>query len=203
MKSKKSTARQAEKLRRESRKLKALGLIKYDARRKPGRKEKAAVKKFRDVLNNKAAVIKVGKKEAKKYGRAFRAVKDKIIIPRKKGDRIRFDKKEKEIVITGKRYGKKTRIILEPGRGTKKRKGPKRGYDRWWAIPFGQGRNYFTSYKELREFMEEYKSAAIQAGRRWGFKNWRKYVEIIDVEKGEMPGEGDEGILAFPKERKK
>lgn len=185
----KNPKKQAAKLRREVLKLKDLGLIKYNKRHKIGAKEKRAVKKYSDVVSGKAAVIKLPKKEAKKYGRSFRQTGNLIIIPRKKGDRVRFDKKNKEVVITGKRYGKKTRTILEPGRGTKARKGPPRGYKRWYAIPFGNSKNYFPNKKELAAFMNEYKHAAVAAGRKWGFKNWRKYIEIVDLEIGDEPGE--------------
>lgn len=190
MKSKKSVRRQAAKLRRDARKLKKLGLVKYDARKKPGRAQKNAVKKFKDVLENKASVVKVAnKKEAKKYGRSFRAVGNRVIVPRKKGDRVSYNKKSHEIHISGKRYGKRAHIILEPGRGTKKRKGPKRGFRRWYAIPFGNSKQYFKTKKDLAEFMQEYKETAIANGRKWGFKNWRKYIEIVDLEADEIPGE--------------
>lgn len=61
-----------------------------DLRKAPSRAQKAAIKKFADVIAGRAAVV--SPKNPKSYRERYRVKGNKVVIPRGKGERITTDK---------------------------------------------------------------------------------------------------------------
>lgn len=182
MPSKKSPLTQVAKLKEQRAKLRALGLItiKRDLRSKINKTDKKAVAEFQDVLAGRAKVIDVPTKaEAKKFGRIFKVKGEHVIVPRRKGERLRYNKETGN--IEGKRieYGRtrKTIIPSEPTSAELAKKGKRLRY----VLPVARGdevqRYSFMSFAELEHFVTqdtEFRGAYAGGG-------WKRYVEFEEV----------------------
>jgi hypothetical protein len=157
-------------------KLRESGLFtgKIDLRKPPSRGAKRALAKFADVFSGKAKVVKPA--DPKAYKGAFRVVGDKVIVPRKKGERVKLDKGE--IVVEKKIRGRtrKQRFLdrEKVASGAQPLK-----LNRRYGLPFKRGKRdeytirWFPSKAELQAFMLEYE-----------YEDWEDYVieEAIDYE---------------------
>lgn len=103
--------RQRKRERAALKKLRDLKLTK-SGRYNPKRKTyyRALFDKFRDVLEGKATVVKP--KDAKTYKRQFRVVGDRVVVPRRKGDRVTV--KEGKIRVSRKRGRRRETGTVRP-----------------------------------------------------------------------------------------
>lgn len=159
-----------------------MGLIskRVNIRAKPKGAVKSALKKFSDVLKGRAVVVKVPKRVARGLKGTVRTKGDLVIIERQKGERIRYDTKEEKIIGV-RRKGKRT-FTRKIERDLAKIRPGKDGARRYYVVPFqrsGGDIDYlkFDDLGELENFMGEYEKR--------GYKNWKNYVETIDVENRE------------------
>ena len=167
----------AKRSRAERRRLRELGLISkhVDLRKKPTKAQLKTIEKYRDLLTGKAKVIEVPKGRAREF-KGFVRKGRKVIVPRQKGETIKFEKKSGRIVATKK--GRK-RIIHTKGKIGKPAKGKKFFY----SVPFANGATItFDSRAELANFMANYAT----------YKNWRQYLEIIEVDDDGYSPDDDE-----------
>lgn len=156
--------------------------VKVDLRKKPGRKERNLLQKFKDVLTGKSTVVDVGSKTRAKRYRDFKKVGSKVVVPRRKGERIRATK-EGDIATTRKVRGKTVKSVIAPKKPGEI-KTPK-GKRKIIAIPFqspgGIVYQRFPNWAEAETFMQGYER----------YKNWKDYVvvEFVDKESGDDEGE--------------
>lgn len=172
---KKSTARTDKQLRADRKKLRELGLIskKVNLRKKPNTYQKRLIERYRDLLSGKAKLVELkDKNEAKQYKDTFQVVDNKIIVPKRKGERITYNKKTGELKTKRKVAGRTiTKTISKGELGELK-------FGEYYVIQFGGGQRFRTnSLKVLQDFMQGYETKP-----RNPFKNWRAYVEIEHVE---------------------
>lgn len=136
-------------------------------RRAPSPGAKRALKRFAAVIAGKAVVLKPAK--AKSYGKIFKRVGNKVIVPRRKGERVRVDKKG-VIRITRKIGGRtvqgRYRKLAELDAGVGK----------IYALPLGNGWQKFDSKAELERFVYV---VSPKVGET--YKNWSDYVVELDV----------------------
>ena len=148
------------------------------------------VKKFDDVLKGRAQVVTVKATGSKKSGDRHTAVENarayegvfarkgrKLVVPKVKGEQVRFDPKSGEVRAYGKsprgdRYVKvfTEREISKPGDFPS-------GPNILYRIPFGRGSFTFDNQKDLFDFMKPYEQSAKP------YKDWQRYVEIIHIKK--------------------
>jgi len=169
----KSKARlQAKSQRRQLAKLKSAGLYsgKIDGRKKPSKYQQSLIAKYKDVVTGKASVVKP--KDAKSYKSIFQVVGDKVIVPRRKGEKIRITEKGS---IAGERKvgGRKVRTYFK-----KVKRGETLAADKkptMYFVPFIRGKDgkgkpiiewkRFPNLDMLKQFMEGY-----------DYKDWTDYV---------------------------
>lgn len=183
-------------------KLSQLGLYSGDLRKKPTKYGLKKIAKFADVLSGKATVVEPKKPE--RFKDIFEVVGNKVIVPRRKGERITVDKKTREIV-SKRKVGKRTVIA----RGMQLKRGqqpPKVEYPASYAVPLkskGGGIDWhrFPDRDELIKFMSTY-----------DFLGWQDYVveehfgdELDDDELSERfdnkrPGRKIKGGVKWTKE---
>ena len=79
---------QVKKDRSALRKLKSTGLLKgrIDLRKSPSPSQKRAIKRYADVISGKAKVLKP--KNPRRYRKLFKVSGDRVIVPRRKGERV-------------------------------------------------------------------------------------------------------------------
>jgi hypothetical protein len=152
-------------------KLKKLGLVssRIDARsQKPTRYMRDQVKKFSDVLEGKAQVVKMPTRADAKKFEAMRTKGKAVVVPVLKGEKARYSKKTGLISGLRQRGANLIRRVLGIGDASKF-KGPNVRY----SIPLGRpGERWtFDSWEEIKAFFNEY-----EKGNR--YPNWPKYVEI-------------------------
>lgn len=162
--------------------LKSKGLVskKVDARSvKPTSHMVKTRKEFSDVLSGKASVVKTPKrKTASEYkDMGFRSKFGNVVIPKEKGEQIRYDKKTEQIVAYRKRDGKRVKKIYKRTDAELPT-----GKQFRYTMPFKRGsgteRYTFPNMDELKRFMSGY-----------DFKGWQKYLEVEEV----LPGDPDYG----------
>lgn len=177
MPSKKRRLTQAARVRSERKRLRELGLIskRVDLRKKVTRSQAKTIEKYRNVLTGRAKVIEVPKGRSREFSGFVRKGR-KIIVPREKGETIKFEKSTQRIVAVKK--GRK-RIIHTKGKVPRPRKGKKFFY----SVPFANGSVItFDSKKELANFMSNYST----------YKNWRQYLVITEVDDDGYEPDDDE-----------
>lgn len=163
MPSKKGSGAQA---RNDLKKLSKLGLYKGDLRKRPTRYGLKKISEYRDVLSGKATIVTP--KNPERFKNIFTVIGDKVIVPRRKGERISVDKKTREIV-SKRKVGKRT----VTARGMQLKRGqtpPKTEYKASYAVPLkskGGGVDWhrFPERDELIKFMATY-----------DFLGWQDYV---------------------------
>ena len=192
MPTKKRNARQAEKtlafnrqLKSDLRKLKEKGLYSGDLRRKPTGYGHKVRNKFKDVLEGKAAVVSApSRKEARAFSDTFKVKRNKIVVPKQKGDRVRYNSKSGAIEASRKAFGKRIKITVVSSRKGTWHELPSEKKGRFYRIPFGSGGIAYTfdSRAELAKFMEPYEQKAFNP-----YRDWCQYVEVLDVhDEGEL-----------------
>lgn len=161
-------------------KLKKLGLFKGNVRR-PSRYAVKKSKDYQDVLKGKAAIVTAPKTTiAREYKQQFKTYGKKIIIPKAKNERWKFDKKEQAITSTRRAYGAKIKATIKPGEAKRVASaGVPKGKKIRYVIPFNRGAlgtDYlrFDDWDSLAKFMAEYER----------YKDWQQYVqyELVDTE---------------------
>lgn len=172
MPSKKVPAPQA---RAQLKKLKSLGLFTGDLRKKPTARTLKLIREFDAVLKGKAAVVQPA--NPKQYKGAFKVVGKSVVVPKRKGERVKVSKSG-EIVSTGKtRTGRTvTRTVKTVKKGgTGGIAKPADGELVQYAIPFNfrSGREWkrFPNWDELQKYMSGSNSVA-------NWKNWPDYVAV-------------------------
>lgn len=182
MSSKKLTGTQLKNFRRDVAKLKAKGLVskRIDARaQKPTRYMQGQVKKYGDVLEGKAAVIKLPKRSAaKEFSEKFRTKGRSVVVPIRKGEKLGYSKATGEISASSKIGGKRVRRRMS-SKGATRDSAPISG-NVLYTIPIGNSRQSFDTWDDLVLFMEPY-----EINTRNPYKDWMKYVEITDYDGGD------------------
>lgn len=160
-------------------KLSALGLYKGDLRKKPTKYGLKRIEHFSDVLKGKATVVTP--KSPERFKNIFEVVGDKVIVPRRKGEKITVDKKTREIV-SRRKVGNRT----VEARGMQIRRGqvpPKTEYSATYAVPLkavGGDINWhrFPDRQMLINFMSTY-----------DFLGWENYVveeRVVEIDDDEL-----------------
>lgn len=178
---KKPSKKQTQKLLKQRKKLRALGLIseRRDLRRSLNSNDRKALREYAGVLAGRDKIVKApDQKSAAKFKRIFKVKKDKIIVPVEKGEKPKFDKASGNIISKRIEYGReRTKIISAetPSRDTV----PK-GRNKRYVLPLMRGRKItrfsFLTFEELEDFV--YKTTL---GR--SFTNWAEYVEVEEIGK--------------------
>jgi hypothetical protein len=176
--------------------LKKAGLIssRVDARKQqPTRHMKAQLKRFANVLDGTAKAVRVPRAKAREYADIKDVKFDRVIMRIAPGDDVRWSASQEAIIA--KRRGrfpgiKSQREILRPRSEdtlpplpkSYKKKG--KYYRYTYAVPIRIGnrieRLYFDSEKDLARFMSTYEKPQNPKRRAW--KNWREYVEVMELE---------------------
>lgn len=197
---KKSSKKQAAKLKRQRKQLRELGLInpKTNLRKKISNADKRNIRKFSDVLTGKATVIAAPtKKDAKRYAAKYRTKGDKVVVPRRKGEKLKWNEKLGEIVGRRKEHGKIITRELPPS-GPSEIQRSKVSDHVYYTIPFmrggGEERFTFSNWQDLENFM------ARDSIRN--YKNWQNYVEIETLEDIKEDMEGRHIIRSRKKKKK-
>ncbi len=186
------TKSQAKKDRRALKILRSAGLIhKADLRRPPTPAAKRAIRKYKNVIEGRAKVVRP--KNPRTYKNVFKVAGKNVIVPKGKGQRIGIDKAGK---ITIKRMlgkGKKKRTSSGRMTPAKKVRRPKAGERVAYAIPFNSGGRVtwfrFATYDALKKFLAEYESKY-----RRGYKHADDYILVEHLRSGERlhPDDDDE-----------
>jgi hypothetical protein len=146
-----------------------------DLRRKPSAYQKRVISRFKDVVTGRAAVVKP--KNAASYKSLFMVIKDKVIVPRHKGEKIAITKRG--VIVTERKIGRrKVRSYFRRiKRGEEIPKSLKR---KMYFVPFIRGKDAFgkpiLDWKRfpdlamLKQFMEGY-----------DYKDWTDYVIEEDI----------------------
>lgn len=187
---------QLKKERRALRRLREAGLYtgKLDLRKKPTAYQRKAITKFADVLSGAASVLKP--KDAAAYKGLFKTVGDKVIVPRRKGERLSVDKKSGEIIGKRKVRGRTVRSRFKRVKSGETIKRPRKSEAVQYAIPFNRGDHLewmrHPSYDALKSFMSEYAR----------YKGWKKYSVSEKVATAdELDFEDDEDLTIILEEK--
>lgn len=160
------------------RRLKELGILvkRTDLRKAPTKHQRKLIREYADLLAGRAAVIEApSAKAARVAAGPLRRVGNKIIVPKAKGDRIRY--RNGQIEVKAKIYGANVtrRPVYEVFEsGARKPIGD----DIQYAIDFHRGSHSpetyrFKTWKELSDFMDRYSHR-----KRDPWRDWRKYAWI-------------------------
>lgn len=189
MPSKIRTRAQAKRDRVALRRLKSTGLFKgkIDARKPPTPAAKRAIGRYADVLKGRAKVLKP--KNPKSYKGTFRVVGDKVIVPRRKGQRVKVGK-QGEIEVARKVGGKMRR-------GRFKRLAELATEDKVFLLPLRRGDGLtwmkFDTRGELDKFVFE---TSPKVGAT--YKNYANYILEMDAatydEGGYYEDEGEDNV---------
>lgn len=166
--------------------LKEKGLYRGDLRKKTTRYARAQARKFSDVIEGKAAVVNAPSyKDAREYKGKFDTKFNKIIVPKKKGERVRYSNKSHAITSTRTEVGTKIKKMILPKTPERKSDLPKapRGTRTVYAVPFGFGHNAYrrrwTDFNEMVKDMAPYENKSHNP-----YKQWQNYIEIEYVDAG-------------------
>lgn len=166
---------------RQIQKLKDYGLVTKRQNLKSAVTRRNLLSKYKDVLSGKAVVVTVPKGFAAKLKSSMRVVGPKVVVPRDRGEKVKFEKRDQRLTSTRKVGGQRVKRIVYTGGAMPK---PKKGKKFMYAVPFtGGGRVRFDSFAALKDFMQPYHT----------YKNWKDYLEIEEVDAGEDEGEGGDG----------
>lgn len=199
MPSKKPTRDQVKSFRSAVARLKEKGLVskRVDARKQRYTKYmRGQVRKYGDVLQGKAAVVSVPKRQqAMEYETFFRRKGKKIVVPKDEGERVYWNKREQRIEGVSRKYGRKVKrhfLKLKFSSDEDLRavagKLPFRFY---YVIRFAGGQVWrFEDVEEIIKFMSPYED-----NPKNPFRNWQTFVTIEEItdDNEDDEGEGDEG----------
>lgn len=167
----KLTASQLRAFRSQVAALKRKGLVspKIDARsQKPTRYMLEQVKKYADVLNGHATVLKVPKDVRDELKSAYAVKRGRVVIPTTGSETAHYSKKRGVTKTTriGKNKGTVRVHVYENLDQLRVKEGPGVRY----AVPFAGGQRYrFEKFDELYRFMKEGYAS---------YKEWWRYVEL-------------------------
>jgi hypothetical protein len=143
--------------------------------------QKRMVTKYKDVVTGKAQVLEP--RAPKEYGKVFRTVGKKVIVPRGKGERWHVNKAGNMVRVRKGPRGEKISGItrrVKPGAEIPLPPPPSQPQPTGWSIPFarklGKGQYKlewvrFTSRDELDRFMKEYEKR-----QRGSYLDWANFV---------------------------
>ena len=201
--------------------LKKAGLVspKIDARsHKPTRHMLAQLAKYADVISGDAVTVKApSRSKASEYSDIKRVKFDRVVIKTAPGDsKPRYNRRTDEIEIDRKSYFPGVEAYTQLLRSQHADELPVLPRDTFDAVykygmPFRRGKTirriFADSLSELMVLMSPYDPA--EGGR---FKDWQKYIEIIKVNREDLPEDEFEisrdfedeeaGKRAFNKRRK-
>lgn len=171
-------------------------LVRSDLRKKPTKAQLNAVGKYQDFLQGKASIIKTTPKTAKGFKGKYRVKGGLIVVPRERGEKIRFDKKSGDIVSTRKEGEHTVKKIRKPVNATVRRE--KNAENVYYIMPFQRGdvveRYPFKTWEELEQFMSR--------GSIRNYKNWQSFVEVEELTRADMRDLIESGELNRPKRKR-
>lgn len=181
-------------------KLKAKGLWSGDARSaKGGWRQKALIKELRDVIDGKAAVVKVPRKDAAEIRKTQRVHNNRAVIrKRDKKERISYSEKSKTFTSSVNIYGYEwKRIILgktftDP---TQLPRAPK-GWVYRYGFVDGEGVvQLMRDYDDLIDFFSGYREKLKPKQYETKMRSVMPHIQIYGrkLRKGETPEEIEEG----------
>jgi hypothetical protein len=188
---------QAKKDARALKLLRAKGLYtgKFDARKKPSKYQQNLIKKFDAVLKGRAAVVKP-KNAAQFRKSAYQVIGGKVIVPRKKGERV-FIGKSGDIRKVRRDGGLTVRTKVVPRAVEKEIERPTKLT--MYFVPFNRGGGQIEwrrfTYDALKKFQSEYGERAKK--RKKGRADFREWMNLI--EKEELTFKGAKRAAAFKK----
>lgn len=168
-------------------KLKKRGLYRGDLRKPVTAYGRKVFRDYQDVLNKKAAVVSTRtRKEARLYADVFKVKYNKVAVPKEtRKENVRYNPKTGEIYSYRHQYGKRIKAVKVVRRADSWHGLPPEKPGRFYRMPFGaasHGKGYtFDTRADLAKFMQPYETS------KNPYNNWWRFVEIIDVEPGEMP----------------
>jgi len=126
---------------------------------------RAALKKFKPVLEGKATAVKAAPDVIRRYRSTFTTSQRHIIVPKREGERV--------LPLRGTATIRKTKQMFRGGRRFQMRVIPKiqsitdlpRGKDIAYAVHMGTSTAYFATYELLEEFINNYKGFVYNIGR--------------------------------------
>lgn len=156
--------------------------------------EKRTIKRYRDVIEGKAKVISVPKKQAAKFRReyGFKGKGETLIVPKKKGERITFNTKTGE--ITAKK-GDRAKVFESEFKSGKIIPGTRLFYTIYFHRGAEEESYSFEDFNELKSFMMTYEKDRAGPPRRKGWKNWKQYVVREYLDNEEINERKEEGFV--------
>lgn len=114
----------------------------------------ALMRKFKDVIDKRAAVIKAPAKVARDYKGTFQTTRNKIIVPKSPGERVSLKAntiRKRKVVVPGERP---VNLFIPPNglTLTNMPRGPGYSYRIWE----GRARRFFATYALLEEYLSHY-----------------------------------------------
>lgn len=187
----------ASKLKQYRKELKSKGLFskRTSLRGKVTKAQERQIRKYQNVVMGNAKIFTAPKKDAARLRKLYGLTGsgETIIVPKNKGDKISFNKKNSEITIKNKR-GKR---VYSPD--FQSRPIPA-GQRLFYTLEFARGgdteKYRFEDYEMLEKFMHEY-----EVSGRW--KNWRAYVVLDYLDKDEIAEARDDGDRINPRRKAK
>jgi hypothetical protein len=173
------TKKQAQSDKTALRKLRDLGIVpaKTDLRKAPSRRQRTLINKIKDVFARVASIVKTKSAAAYKATGRFTVLKDYVIVPRAKGERVKVDKAG-AIVKTRSVKGRTVKRTIRVEQPSKIARPVSKATV--FVVPFkkkGGGEEYrrFT-YDGLKTFFAEYLRNIKQ------FDEWSQYIEEEEIE---------------------
>lgn len=175
-----------EKYRGDVKELKRLGLYKGDLRKPITEHAARQAKQFSDVISGKATAVKAPRHVAREFKQTFKTKYRKVVIPRREGEKVIYDKKSGRIVSFREQYGRRITRIIPPHAVTADNVGSlPQGPDIRYVIPIGAPGHVerFATFDDLAHFMQAYEVPHFVTGDKYGsrmsqYQHWNKYVEI-------------------------
>jgi hypothetical protein len=167
--------------------LKRAGLYKGDVKRaKGGWRQVKLLNTYRGVVKGEEKAVKVGTlKQAKTFPAELRPRNGRVVVPAKKSEHPRFNKKTKQIVKTVTRPGgEKVRTIILPQKVFSIADLPKapKGRKYFYSVQFAQGQSArFSDPEELARLMQPYKERHRTPHGYAKFDQWLQAVIIEDM----------------------
>lgn len=147
-----------------------------DLRRKPSKYQKTVITKFMDYLTGSAKVVKP--KNAKRYKKQFRVVGNKVLVPKRKGERVRVNRKG-EIVKSRYLFGRRQVSKYVESKTVPAGRRPGIQY----ALPFNRGKKgiywqFFPDREAIEKFFRPEST----------YVDWPDYVLEVSTETDWKPG---------------
>lgn len=167
----------SKKFRHDVARLKSLGLVskRVDARKQRETKYmKSQVRKFSDVLEGRAQVVKAPRSVVKQYSDAYRTKGGRVVVPTEKNEKAFYSTKTQRIAASRPGYSDGERIIKEFTKQGDEI--PRLPPGHVFTIPLGSGYQSFDTFSDAVLFMAPYESGPHKYSGKLG--DWRKYLVI-------------------------